>query len=84
MRLRREELEWREAEGEVLVLDRRAGAYFAFAGSGAVLWPLLSAGTDAAGLVACLTERYGISAEQAKSDVADFARRLSESGLLEE
>jgi hypothetical protein len=83
MRLRGEGLEWREVEGEILVLDQRAGRYLAFAGSGAALWPLLAAGSDAEGLAACLTQRYGIGAEQAQADVADFARQLEVAGLLE-
>lgn len=83
MRLRSDDLEWREADGEILVLDRRAGRYFAFGGSAATLWPLLTAGTNADELASCLAERYGIAVAEARSDTADFARQLMDAGLLE-
>ena len=82
MRLRQEQLEWREAEGEILALDHRRGRYFTVPGSGAVLWQLLAEGTTEEALVTRLTERYRITPSQAREDLASFLGWLENNGLL--
>jgi Coenzyme PQQ synthesis protein D (PqqD) len=82
VRLRNDDLEWREADGEILVLDRRVERYFSVTGAGAVLWPLLCDGSTAEGLAARLVEHYGIGERQARADVAQFVACLVSDGLL--
>jgi hypothetical protein len=82
VRLRDEDLEWREADGEILVLDRGAGRYFAVTSSGALLWRLLAGGTRPEVLVDTLTERYGIETGRARADVQQFVEWLTARGLL--
>lgn len=82
MRLREEDLEWREVEGEILALDRRRGRYFTVTSSGALLWLALAEGTTAGALATRLSERFGIDQSRAGSDVASFLRWLDENGLL--
>lgn len=82
MRLRGEDLDWREAEGEILVLDRRASRYFGVSASGALLWPLLAGGTSVEALAARLSRHYGIDQDRARSDVMEFLQWLRDRDLL--
>ena len=83
VRLRSEDLFWRESGNEVVALDATVSRYLLANPSGAVLWRLLSDGATEADLAAALRERYDISADVAEADVARFLEGLSSRGLLE-
>jgi hypothetical protein len=83
IRLREERVEWREIEGEIVALDREAGAYIAVTGSGAALWPLLLAGTTSEALAEALAGRYDVERAVAARDVERFVDELAARGLLE-
>ena len=83
MRLRAEALEWREVEGEVVALDVRSSQYLAINRTGAVLWPLLAAGTDRDALVGAVVREFDVDAETAGRDVDAFVAALDEQDLLE-
>lgn len=51
--------------------------------SGALLWDLLTVGTDENSLINALLSEYEIDRETAKSDVCDFLCGLSDQGVLE-
>lgn len=74
--------QWRLVEGEVVALDLRREEYFVVNATGAVLWPLLTAGTTPEHLAECLTERFEVPAERATHDVHAFLARLEERGVL--
>jgi hypothetical protein len=82
VQLRGDDLEWRPADGEILVLDRRRGRYLTVTGAGAVLWPLLAEPTTRAALVAGLIDHYGITEARASADVTRFVDWLEDAGLL--
>lgn len=84
MRLRRTDLEWREVEGQVVLVDLAGGTYVAVNRSGAALWPLLAEGTTREALVARLRERYGLAADVAERDLDAFLVVLRGHGLLED
>ena len=77
------DIDWREIDGEVVVLDRREGRYLAVNPSGAVLWPALVDGTTEDGLVERLVARYPIDRDRAQTDVRAFLDWLTGHGLLE-
>lgn len=52
--------------------------------SGAMLWRGMEQGVDENALVKALTDKYEVSAEQAKEDVQSFLQRLHRLGCLEE
>lgn len=83
VRLRDELIEWREIDGEIVALDRGAGEYLAVTGSGAMLWPLLVAGTTTAALAGALTARFDIEHATAGRDVERFVAALTARGLVE-
>ena len=76
-------MEWREVEGEVVALDVRTSQYLAVNRTGAVLWPLLAAGTDREALVAAVLGEFEVDAATAERDVDAFLARLGEQDLLE-
>jgi hypothetical protein len=83
LRLRDEGVFWREFEGEVVALDTAGSRYFAANPSAAVLWKRLSDGATEADLVDALCERFEVSRDAARADVAAFVERLASRGLLE-
>lgn len=83
LRVRQGRLEWRELEGEVVIVDLATSRYLGVNPSGAVLWPLLLAGTTRDALVAALVARYGIDETRAGGDVDAFVAGLRERDLLE-
>jgi hypothetical protein len=77
------DIDWREIDGEVVILDRRAGRYLAVNPSGTVLWPALVDGASEDTLVDRLMERYRLDRDRARSDVRAFVDWLTGHGLLE-
>jgi hypothetical protein len=82
LRVRAQDLAWREINDEIVALDGKDSVYLALQGSGAVLWRLLANSTTRDGLVEALVDRYGIDATRATEDVDAFLASLNERGLL--
>ncbi len=82
LRLRDEKVDWREVEGEVVILHHARSTYLAVNHSGAALWAALSRGTTVPELVSILQERFGLEPAQAQSDVYGFIASLREHDLL--
>jgi hypothetical protein len=80
--LRETDLVWREADGEIVVLDLKASVYVSMNRSARVLWERLAEGADRSDLVDVLQKRYGISAEIAGRDVDAFLQGLQERAIL--
>jgi hypothetical protein len=83
LKLRSDALEWREVEGEVIVLDLEGSVYMSLNGSGAVCWRALADGATREEIANRLTERFDVSRERAERDVEDFLQELGSHGLLE-
>jgi hypothetical protein len=82
-RLRREALEWRQVEGEVVAADMRQSVYLSVNRAGTVLWPALSEGATQEQLVARLVEACEVDHDVAARDVACFLEALRDHGLLD-
>ncbi len=82
IRLRQDELEWREIEGEIVVLDLRRSTYLAVNRVGALLWPQLEAGTTRSALVQIVVDEFGLERAIAERDVDDFLQELGDQALL--
>lgn len=81
-RLRGEDLEWREVEGEIVGLDLRGSTYFALNRTASALWPSLSEGATRDELVARLCSAFDSDQAAAGRDVDVFLESLRERGLL--
>jgi hypothetical protein len=82
LRLRDEDVFWRESGREIVALDATASRYFSANPSAAALWKRLGEGATEAELADTLCERYGIARARAEADVREFVEQLSGQGLL--
>ena len=80
--LRKDDLDWRDIDDEIVALDTRDATYLAVRGSGALVWRLLAESTTRDRLVGALVEEYGIDSTQATADVDVFLSTLNDRGLL--
>ena len=83
MRLKRDPLEWREVEGEVVALDVEAAEYLAANRTGAVLWRLLADGASHEQLVQALVSGFDVDEATAARDAESFVATLRERDLIE-
>ncbi len=81
-RLRPDELEWKQIDDEIVVLDGYGSLYLAIEGSGVLLWTALEAGASREQLVTALVAEYGIDAGRAGTDVDGFLADLCTRGLV--
>jgi hypothetical protein len=84
LRLRSEELEWRDIEGEVVALDLRTRAYLTVNESGAKLWSALASGASRDQLIDLLVRTFKLPREQAMTDVDAFIEMLAGQDMLVE
>jgi Coenzyme PQQ synthesis protein D (PqqD) len=82
LRLRTDDLEWREIDSDIVVLDGRDATYLTLNGSGALLWRMLAASATRDELVGALLEAYEVEESTAAADTDAFLTNLSEQGLL--
>jgi hypothetical protein len=82
LRLRTDDLTWREVGDELVVLKLSVGTYLSLNAVGRELWNQLEGGATAAQLAHSLVETYGISADEATEDVASFLENLNRLELL--
>lgn len=83
MKLRADDLTWREIDGDLVILDLRSSTYLTTNASGAVLMKELTQHRTDDELVQALVGAFGITASQAESDVRSFVEALNTGGLLE-
>lgn len=83
VRVRADAVDWREVDGQVVVLDRTGSVYLAVNGSGVMLWPAVIEGATRADLVKILLDAYDVDPSRATADVDAFVGSLSERNLLE-
>lgn len=83
VKLRADALDWREVEGQVVVLDRAGSVYLAVNATGAALWPAIVEGATRTQLVQMLLDTFDVESARAEGDVDTFVASLSERGLLE-
>jgi hypothetical protein len=80
---RKEDLETRSVDGELVLLDLRSQTYLSLNRAGALLWPMMEAGTERAALVDALRATYELPEEVAARDVGALLSQLTEAGLVE-
>jgi hypothetical protein len=82
LRLRTDDLEWREIDSDIVILDGRDATYLTLNGSGALLWRRLAGTATRDELVEALLESYEVDHLTAAADTDAFLTALSEQGLL--
>lgn len=82
LRLREEGLNWREIDGEVVVLDIERSHYLNLNATGCVLWLLLAEGATKRQLVVKLMQQFDVDEPTAREDVQTFLTSCRANGLL--
>jgi hypothetical protein len=82
LRLRTEDVIWREVGDELLVLRESTGTYLSLNATGKQLWQRLEEGATQQELVGWLAEEYGVPRDQAEGDVESFVASLRDKRLL--
>lgn len=82
MKLRLDELSWREIDGDMVMLDLRTSTYLTTNGSGTLLVKQLTEERTSGELVQALVDAYDIPRSSAEHDVRNFLDELDRSGLL--
>jgi hypothetical protein len=80
--LRDADVDWREVEGELVVLDQRESRYLAINRTGRVLWAALADGATQDELIERLVESFDIERARAAADVEAFTAELESRDLL--
>jgi hypothetical protein len=83
VRLKVDNVVWREVDEELVVLELPTTTYLTLNGSAMQLWLRLVEGATPEELVDMLIDRYNISSELAKSDTESFLADLAERELLD-
>ncbi|MGH3625901.1 MAG: PqqD family protein [Sciscionella sp.] len=82
LRLRTEDLEWREIDDDIVILDAHDATYLTLNGSGALLWRMLAISATREELVKALLDQYTGADATAEADTDTFLDALREQGLL--
>lgn len=82
LKLRDDDLSWRQVGDEVIVLDLRSNRYLSINPSGMALWEMLVDGSSPAAMANRLASEFGVDQDQAEADVQAFVAMLSGRGLL--
>lgn len=80
--LKTDQVVWRRAGDELIVLEIGTATYLTLNGSGCLLWQNLAEGATLGGLAAALVDHYGIDIDLARTDVAAFVAELDARSLL--
>jgi hypothetical protein len=72
----------RALDDQVVVLDLETSLYLNVTGAGAVVWPLLVAGTTLDAMVDAVLEVYDVEPDVARADLLTFLADLGERKLL--
>lgn len=83
MKLRVDDITWREIDGDLVILDLRSSTYLTANASGTVLMRQLTEERTLSQLVQALVDAFGIPEGRARQDVQTFIDELGENGLLE-
>ena len=83
LKLRSNELTWREVDGEIIALDLTSSLYFTTNRTGTLLWLRLVEGANIGELAALLTEQFELAETDARGNVTGFIALLDSHSLLE-
>ena len=82
LKIREDDLSWRQVGDEVIVLDLRSNAYLSINETGTALWEMLVEGSTAPTMASRLVADYGVEEGRARADIEEFLAMLARRGLL--
>ena len=69
-------------DDELVLMNIDTGSFHALKGTGLAIWQLLDGGDGRTDIIAALTKRYDISAEQCGADVDQFLSDIEAAGFV--
>ena len=81
---RNEAVVFTELDGEVVMLDAKAGRYYELDSVGSRIWTLLEDKPTMAQLRAALAAEFDVSSETCLEDISHFMNELAKRGLVAE
>jgi hypothetical protein len=84
MKLRVDDITWREIDGDLVLLDLRSSTYLTANSSGSVLIRHLTEERTPQQLTQALVDAFDVTEQQAQQDVQRFLDVLGARGLLEQ
>jgi hypothetical protein len=84
VRLKSDDLIWRELDGRLVMLKLDSSLYFEVNETGTLILDKLREDTERDDLIALLVARYGLAEAQAQADVDGFVDHLRQHDLLDE
>lgn len=78
-----DQLVWKEAGDEVVILDLRTSMYWTLNGSATLLWTALVEGSTVADLAQRLVDAFGVDGETATRDAGTFFASCEAQNFLE-
>ena len=82
MKLRVDDITWREIDGDLVILDLRSSTYLTANASGTTLMRQLTEERTLQQLIQTLVDAFDISERRAQQDAQAFVDELDEHGLL--
>src|SRR3954468_9383765 len=82
MKLRLDDITWREIDGDLVILDLRSSTYLTANASGTVLMRQLTEERTLPQLAQALVDAFGVPELRAQQDAQTFVDELDEQGLL--
>jgi len=79
----RDDVLFRDLDGEMVLLDLRTGVYCSLDPVGTRIWLLTQEGRSLAGVVEAVVAEYDVGTEQCSADLLAFVASLREKGLVE-
>jgi hypothetical protein len=83
IRVRPDQLAWREAGDEIVILDLGASCYHSLNATGSLLWRRLADWTSEEELITMLTNHFGVAPKDAARDVEQFVETCTAAGVVE-
>jgi hypothetical protein len=83
LRLRADDLDWREVDGRIVALDVRTSEYLSINRTGTAVWLALVDGAQRHDLVVALMSAFGIDEANAGRDLDAFLASLRERDLID-
>ena len=68
-------------DNETLIIDAETGVYYVLRGSGAEIWELIRQGTDSAGLINQMAQRYTTPVDELQPLLQNFLNQLQAAEL---
>ena len=76
-------IDWKEFDGESVLLDLSTGYYFRLNRLGTFVWPLINRDNNVGDIVRMVVENFDVSQRRAKADIDAFIDQLLVEHLIQ-